>query len=96
MLARGGSDDVLDERQEGRLAGPRRHGQVERVPLAVARSNVAERTRPRPERILVDAGEEDLALAVEDHVRPVAVVDVPVEDKHPLCSQLVEGVAHQL
>ena len=39
---------------------------------------------PGIQRRLVDRAEQDLVGAVEDVVRAVAVVDVPVDDQHAL------------
>ena len=78
VLAPDGHHDVLDQRQERRLAGARRHRHVDRVALAVALAHVVERARAGPERPLVDAHEQHLARVVEERVRAVAVVHVPV------------------
>src|SRR4051794_20646476 len=72
--------DVFHERQPDRLAGPRRHRQIARVALAVARPDVAQWTRSGIERRLMDRDVELVAARVKDVVGPVAVMHVPVED----------------
>jgi hypothetical protein len=83
--------DVLDERQERVAARPRRHGEIQREPLARPRADVAQRAGAGIERRLVDAREQHVVAAVEDVVRTVAVVHVPVQDQDAL-GTLIERV----
>ena len=83
---------VLDEREKHLVAAPAWHGKVEREPLCVAFAHVLERAGAGPEQVLVDAAEEHLARAMEDRVRAVAVMHVPVEHEDPLGAERVERV----
>ena len=77
-------DDVLDQRAVHGVARPARDRHVDRVAAPVARAHVARRARAGIQRPLVDRAEQHRRVGVEDVVRPVAVVHVPVEDQHPL------------
>ena len=82
--ARDRRDDVLDERQELLAPGARRDRQVDGVALALALAGVLGGAGAGIERPLVDARVEHVGRGGEDLLGAVAVVDVPVEDQHPL------------
>ena len=88
-----GDDDVLDERPPDLAVAAGRDGQVDRVPLPRPRPRVAERAGAGIEPGLVDGGEQHRVGVAEDLVRPVSVVDVPVEDEDPPGAEAVERVA---
>jgi hypothetical protein len=77
-----GQHDLIEQREPQRLARARRHGQVDRVPLAAARTGVLEPAGAREQPVLVDAGEQHVGAVAEDLRRAVAGMDVPVEDQH--------------
>ncbi len=73
-----------DQRQIDEVARTAGHRQVDGEPLARTRPDVGSRPGPRIQRRLVDRHEQHVGIAVEDVVGAVAVVDVPVDDHHPL------------
>ena len=83
-----GDDDVLDQRHPHLLVGPGGDRRVDRVAEPVAGAGVAESAGAREQAALVDAGEQHVSTPAEHVGGAVAVMDVPVDDHHPLAVEL--------
>ena len=77
-------DDLVERGPVGVARGPGGEREVDGEALAVAGAGLLQPARARVEGRLVGRHVEDAAVGVEGVLGAVAVVDVPVEDRHPL------------
>ena len=79
-------DDARHRVEVGALARPRRQRDVDRASRAVALPGLLERAGGQQAPVLVQRDGQDVGLGPEGVLRPVAVMDVPVDDRdaaHP-------------
>src|ERR1700722_1080754 len=82
------------ERAQNLLAsGTRRERAIQRHALALAFAALAARSGSRIPRRLMRAEEKHRSVGIENILRPVAVMDVPIGDEHAPGAMLLLGVA---
>jgi len=79
-----GLDDPLERADVVAVTRPDGHRQIDRIALAVALAALAEPSASRVKRPLMERAEEHPGLVVERRLGAVPVMDVPVDDRHPL------------
>ena len=84
VLVRQGLENPPEDPQVLRIAGSGLQGDVDRVALPVAASDLLKAPRPGVVRVLVGRKIQDPGVFVERVLGPVAVVQVPVHDEDPL------------
>ncbi len=88
--------DPIERREVGWVARPGRKRDVDGRPRAFLVAHLVQRSpADREQVVLVQGDEQDRWVGIKRVLRPIPVVNVPVDDRHPLCPMTPLGMARR-